>query len=169
MKKILIGFYKMTAKKLPISGRCKFAKWLRAWFGKRIMSSVGFDVNIEKGAVFSPNCKLGDKSGIGINCELYGAVYIGKYVNMGPEVVIYTRNHNTSRTDIIMQKQGYEDEKPVIIEDDVWIGRRVIILPGVVIGKGSVIGAGAVVSRSIPPFSVAVGNPAKVVKTRADR
>lgn len=169
MKKVFIGLYKITAKNMPISGRCKLAKRLRAWFGKKIMASVGMDVNIEKGAVFGPDCKLGDKSGIGVHCELYGPVYIGRYVNMGPEVVIYTRNHNTSRTDIIMQMQGYDDEKSVIIEDDVWIGRRVIILPGVTIGKGSVVGAGAVVSRSIPPFSVAVGNPAKVVKTRTDR
>jgi maltose O-acetyltransferase len=55
--------------------------------------------------------------------------------------------------------------KAVIIEDNVWIGARVIILPGVTIGKGSTIGAGAVVSKNIPPYSVAVGNPARVVKS----
>ena len=56
--------------------------------------------------------------------------------------------------------------KPIVIEDDVWIGRRVIILPGVTIGRGSVIGAGAVVAKDIPPYSVAVGNPCKVVRNR---
>lgn len=65
-----------------------------------------------------------------------------------------------------MRKQGMTEIRPVHIEDDVWIGARVCILPGVTIGKGSVIGACAVVSKSIPPYSVAVGNPAKVVKTR---
>ena len=54
----------------------------------------------------------------------------------------------------------------VIIEDDVWIGSRVTILPGVTIGEGSVIGASAVVAKSVPPYSVVVGNPAKIVKTR---
>ena len=58
--------------------------------------------------------------------------------------------------------------RPVIIEDDVWIGARVIILPGVTIGTGSVIGAGAVISKSIPPYSVAVGNPARIVKNRLE-
>ena len=68
-----------------------------------------------------------------------------------------------------MATQGFSDLAPVIIEDDVWIGARAIILPGVIIGKGSVIGAGAVVAKSIPPYSVAVGNPARVVKTRTDK
>nr|WP_143033346.1 DapH/DapD/GlmU-related protein [Prevotellamassilia timonensis] len=54
----------------------------------------------------------------------------------------------------------------VIIEDDCWIGFNVIILPGVTIGKGSIIGAGAVVTKSIPPYSVAGGVPAKVIKSR---
>lgn len=65
-----------------------------------------------------------------------------------------------------MDKQGWADEKPVVIEDDVWIGLRVTILPGVTIGKGSVIGASAVVTKSVPPYSVVAGNPAKIVKTR---
>ena len=87
---------------------------------------------------------------------------------MGPEVLIYTQNHCTSNPDVPMRTQGMTQIMPVIIEDDVWIGARVCILPGVVIGKGSVIGACAVVSKSIPPYSVAVGNPAKVVKIRCN-
>jgi maltose O-acetyltransferase len=85
---------------------------------------------------------------------------------MGPEVLIYTQNHSFSRVDITMDQQGFSEEKKVIIDDDVWIGARVIILPGVKIGRGSVIGAGSVVSKSIPEYSVAVGNPCKVVKLR---
>lgn len=85
---------------------------------------------------------------------------------MGPYVFIYTQNHNFSRTDISMDQQGWSEEKPVVIEDDVWIGARVTILPGVVIGSGSIIGASAVVTKSVPPYSVVAGNPAKVVKNR---
>ena len=166
VKKFYILIYKLSAKWMPISGRSKTAKFLRGWFGKKIMISVGRQVNIERGATFSTQCSLGDYSGIGVKCELHGPVFIGKYVNMGPEVVIYTVNHKTDRTDIVMQMQGYTEPRPVTIEDDVWIGRRVIILPGVIIGKGSVIGAGAVISKSIPPYSVAVGNPAVIVKSR---
>ncbi len=65
-----------------------------------------------------------------------------------------------------MDQQGFAEEKPVVIEDDVWIGSRVTILPGVTIGRGSVVGAAAVVTKDVPPYSVVAGNPAKVVKTR---
>jgi maltose O-acetyltransferase len=86
---------------------------------------------------------------------------------MGPDVVIHTRNHRHDRIDIPMCQQGFGEMKPVIIEDDVWLGERVIILPGVTIGKGSIIGAGAVVAKNVPPYSIAVGNPALVVKKRS--
>ena len=65
-----------------------------------------------------------------------------------------------------MCRQGLTRPRPVIIEDDVWIGTKVIILPGVHIGKGSVIGAGAVVTKNIPAYSIAAGNPAVVKRNR---
>lgn len=132
------------------------------------MSNVGKQVNIEKGATFNGKVSIGDYSGIGVDCEMNGPVTIGRYVNMGPEVVVYTQNHAFNRIDIPMQKQGYDNVRPVVIGDDVWIGRRVIILPGVKIGEGCVIGAGAIVAKDIPPYSVVVGNPAKIVKVRKE-
>ena len=87
---------------------------------------------------------------------------------MGPEVVIYTRNHNTANPDVPMREQGMGEVKPVVIEDDVWIGARVCILPGVTVGTGSVLGAYTVVTKDVPPYSVVVGNPGKVVKNRKD-
>ncbi|MEE1104690.1 MAG: DapH/DapD/GlmU-related protein, partial [Ruminococcus sp.] len=71
-----------------------------------------------------------------------------------------------SRTDIPMMEQGKLEPKPVTIGDDCWIGRRVMILPGVHIAEGCVIGAGAVVTKNIPPYSVAAGVPARVIKSR---
>ncbi len=115
-----------------------------------------------------PLLKIGDNSGVGINCEIYGPVTIGKNVMMGPEVVIYTSGHKHNRTDIPMIEQGAETEREVNIGDDVWIGRRAIILPGVKIGNGCIIGAGAIVTKDIPDYSVAVGVPAKVVKNRLE-
>lgn len=85
---------------------------------------------------------------------------------MGPEVFIYTQNHSFDKIDVNIDQQGWSDEEPVIIEDNVWIGSRVTILPGVTIGTGCIIGASAVVTKSMPPFSVVAGNPAKVVKNR---
>lgn len=85
---------------------------------------------------------------------------------MGRESFIYTYNHETLRTDIPMQEQGGTAEKTVSIGNDVWIGSRVTILPGVTIGNGAVIGASSVVTKDVPPYAVACGNPAKVVKYR---
>lgn len=68
-----------------------------------------------------------------------------------------------------MSQQGIRPPKPVVIGDDVWIGARVIILPGVTVGKGAVLGAGTVVARDVPEWAVVVGNPARVVKFRSGR
>ena len=116
--------------------------------------------------IIHKNTSIGHNSGVGRGCIINNGVTIGDNVMMGPDVLIYTQNHCISDLKIPMRMQGMSEIKPVFIEDDCWIGARVCILPGVVIGKGSVIGACAVVSKSIPPYSVAVGNPAKVVKMR---
>jgi len=85
---------------------------------------------------------------------------------MGQDVVVFSINHEFDRTDIPMIKQGFQENQPVIIGNDVWIGDRVIILPNVKIGDGVIIGAGSVVAKSIPEFAIVVGNPAKVIKYR---
>ena len=170
--KIFILLYNAFAKNLPRSRRCIIFRGLRQFFAKRIITEMGKNVNIESGASFTPWVSIGDYSGIGVNCELNatlgGEIKIGKYVMMGPECVIYTRNHSFARTDIPMQQQGYDEPKEVVIGDDVWIGRRVIILPGVHIGEGSVIAAGAVVTKDVPPYSIVGGCPAKVIKNRKE-
>ena len=110
--------------------------------------------------------EIGDRSGVGINAKMHGKVVIGKDVMMGPDCIIYTKNHAFCDTTIPMNKQGFSAEKPVIIGDDVWIGGRVIILPGVHVGKGAIIGAGAVVTKDVPEYAVVGGNPAKILKYR---
>ena len=168
-KKILFVLYKITAAWLPISQRSKLAKKIRVFWAKRIVSSLGDCANIERGAIFGPQVSVGNRSGIGVNCELYGPVIIGNDVMMGPDVVIYTSGHKFDRIDVPMMDQGSIAPKPVRIGNDVWIGRRVMIMPGVTIGNGCVIGAGAVVTKDIPDYSVAVGVPAKVVKSRVGK
>ena len=165
-KKINYLLYKIFAAWLPKSQRSKFAKGLRVFFARRILKSCGKNVNIEKNAYFTPDVSIGDRSGIGIDCEINGPVSIGNDVMMGPEVIIYTSGHNFARSDITMIEQGSSEKEPVIIGDDTWIGRRVMIMPGVTIGKGCVIGAGAVVTKDIPDYTVAGGVPAKVLKAR---
>lgn len=163
--KICFILYKMTAAWLPISQRMGLAQRFRRFWAKRI-AKCGKDVNIERNAYFTPGLTIGNRSGVGIDCEIYGPVTIGNDVMMGPEVVIYTSGHRFDRTDIPMMDQGSTKPEPVTIGNDVWIGRRVMIMPGVNIGDGCVIGAGAVVTKDIPPYSVAGGVPAKVIKKR---
>lgn len=142
------------------------SKTIRAALVRGFVRSAGKNIDIQKGARFGKSLKIGDNSGIGINCVLQGDVSIGNNVMMGPEVWVYTRNHKHSRTDIPMRDQGFEEEKPVVIMNDVWIGSRVTILPGVKIGNGVIVGTGAVVTKDVPDYSVVAGNPAKVVKNR---
>lgn len=165
-KKILYIFYKLTAAWLPISQHSSVAKNIRTFWARKIATKVGTNVNIERNASFGPLLEIDNDSGIGIDCEIYGPVTIGKNVMMGPEVIIYTSGHKHDRIDIPMGKQGNDQVRPVYIGSDVWIGRRAIIMPGVSIGNGCIIGAAAVVTKDIPDYSVAVGVPAQVVKSR---
>lgn len=143
-----------------------FSKYFRQMCGKMILEKCGKNVNIYPKAKFSSSVELGHNSDIGLAARLNGKVVIGNAVIMGPEVLVFTQNHNTSQTDIAIKYQGVTEEKPVYIGDGSWIGARAIILPGVHIGKGSVVAAGAVVTKNVPDYSVVAGNPARVVKQR---
>jgi acetyltransferase-like isoleucine patch superfamily enzyme len=87
---------------------------------------------------------------------------IGDRVQIGTNVGIFTAGHDTS---VLSRRKFVEFGHPVFIEDDCWIGGNVVILPGVRIGKGSTVGAGSIVTKDIPPYSVAVGIPCRVMKT----
>lgn len=160
--------YEAIAKHLPAS--TSFAgggiRCFRALIVRGFISSCGKNVNIERGAKISSSLRIGDRSGIGIDCVCAGSVTIGNDVMMAPECVILTRNHAFDRIDIPMGEQGVQQEKPVFIGNDVWIGQRVIILPGVHIGNGVIIGAGAVVTKDVPDYAVVAGNPARIIKYR---
>lgn len=160
--------YYMLGIRMPIS-YSRFSlgsKTVRAFCGKLMLDYCGDNVNIEKGALFENHVSLGDNSGIGMRAQIEEQVSIGKNVMMGPDCMIFTQNHEFKDTDKPMCEQGFSGIRPVIIGDDVWIGARVIILPGVHVGEGSVIGAGSVVTKDIAPYSVVGGNPAKLLRTR---
>lgn len=140
-------------------------KMFRRMCGKLLLDKCGKKVNIERNATFSSKSTLGNNSGIGINAKL-GIVHIGDNVMMGPDCVIITSNHKFDRLDIPMCEQGSEKDRPVYIGNDVWIGYRVTILPGVKIGNGCIIGAGAVVTKDVPDYAIVGGNPARIIRYR---
>lgn len=106
--------------------------------------------------------EIGDRTWIGYGCSVsaHEHVRIGKNCHIGPYTNILDNNYHDVKDHNVMPPS-----RPVMIGDDVWIGTRVIILPGVTIGDGAVIGAGAVVTKSVPARSVAAGNPARVIRT----
>ena len=111
--------------------------------------------------------KIGNNSAIGAQSFLggQGGIEIGNDVIMGPQVKIFSENHNYSDDNILIRKQG-ENRKGVKIKDNCWVGAGSIILDGVIIESGCVIAAGSVVTTSIPRNSIAAGVPARIIKTR---
>ena len=158
------------ARHLPWSPRPggRVARRLRGALAARMLDACGRDVNVEHGAWFGSGrgIELGDRSDIGMDCLVIGPLRIGRDVMMGPRCTILASRHATGRVDLPMNQQGFLPDRAVVIEDDVWLGANVTVLPGRVIGTGSIVGAGSVVTRDVPPWSVVGGNPARVLGTR---
>ncbi len=121
-----------------------------------------------KGANFGSgrNIEIGNNSGLGENCCIPSNTIIGENVMMGPNVYIFAQNHKFDRTDIPMIEQGVTEIKQTIIEDDVWIGRNVLMTPGRHIKKGSVIAGGTVLCKDFEEYAIVGGNPSKLIRYR---
>lgn len=116
---------------------------------------IGDDVFIGSGAVFSTVTEI----------------TIGSKVMFGPRVMIMGGDHNSGEIgrymfDVKDKREG--DDLPVEISDDVWIGAGAIILKGVKIGRGAIVGAGSVITKSVLPYAVVAGNPARLIRMRFD-
>ena len=131
-----------------------------------------------KNIIFSPfdffsysNIELGDDVSIspGAHFSTIKKIKIGSKVMFGPNVTIIGGDHNHNQIGKYMFDVDVklpENDKDIIIEDDVWIGTSAIILKGVTISRGSIIGAGSIVTKDIPEYSIAIGSPAKVIRKR---
>lgn len=144
------------------------AKAFRYWVCRGLFRACGKNVNIEHGAFFHSGQRItvGDNSGIGVRAHLSGTITVGNDVMIGKDVIVMTTNHKFDRTDIPMTQQGFQDEEPVVIGNDVWISDRSIILPGVTIGSHAIIAAGAVVAKDVPEWAIVGGVPAQIIKFR---
>lgn len=111
--------------------------------------------------------RIGDETWVGQQAFLHsaGGIDIGARVGIGPGVRIITSSHGEAGRDIAILDSPIE-LGPVVIEDDCDLGVGAIVLPGVRIARGAQIGAGAVVTEDVPPYSIAVGVPAKVTRER---
>jgi acetyltransferase-like isoleucine patch superfamily enzyme len=106
---------------------------------------------------------IGSRTRIGLGCVLIGPVKVGNDIMFAQNIVVSGLNHGYRDINLPPSLQPVET-KPIVIEDDVWIGANAVITAGVTIGKHSVIAAGSVVTKSVPPYSVAGGNPAKILR-----
>lgn len=153
--------------KYPIPGY-QLAYKIRYFLCKHIFEEIGRNVLIKRNAYFGDGSKIriGDNSQIGINCIMDNDVIIGKDVIMGPDVIIYTSSHEYKELGIPINQQGHMPHRQVTIGNNVWIGARCIILPGVTIEDNSIIGANTVVTKDVPKNAVFCGSSGKVVKYR---
>lgn len=113
--------------------------------------------------------RVGDRTGVGPYCYFgcSGGIEVGDDVLMGPGVMLFSEDHEFESTCLPIKNQGVT-WKPIVIEDDCWLGGGVRVTGGVRIGRGSVVGAGSVVTRDLPPWSVSAGMPARVLRLRRD-
>ncbi len=137
----------------------------------------GSKLSIGARSIVSPGACIQGQVAIGEDCSVNaysilvgdkdGPITIGNGVRIAPHVMMFASNHIFASTDIPIHKQHVE-AAPITIEDDVWIAGLVAVTAGVRIGHGSVIGAGSVVTKDIPPWSIAVGVPARVIRSRKE-
>jgi len=176
-RRIRLAAYYGFARHLPATnhawsiGHRLRTRQIRCFVCKGLFKYAGKNIDIERGVCFGDGSQVevGDNSIIEVNFKVLGPAMfkIGKNVMIGPEVIFITINHRFNRLDIPMKAQGHFEPKPITIGDDVWIGARAILLPGVIIGKGAIVGAGAVVTKDVPEYTIVGGNPARVVKSRS--
>lgn len=147
----------------------KISNSIRIFLCRRIFKKCGKEkIIINRKAYFGngKDIEIGDFSSIGAETILPNNIIIGKYVMMAPYVHILANNHCFDRTDIPICFQGYSPHQAIEIEDDCWIGQRVIIIPNRKVKKGTIIATGAVVTKDYEEYSIIGGNPARLIRKR---
>ena len=150
-------------------------RWARGMSTQKRFGAHGRDFVFDPDGVYSyETIFVGDNVDLGYRPILVATrskIRIGDNVMFGPEVTIRGGNHRFDIPGIPMiavtdDMKRPENDKGVVIGNDVWIGTRAVILHGVTIGDGSVVAAGSVVTKDVPPYSIVGGNPAKVIRER---
>ena len=133
---------------------------------REILGKTGKNCVVEQPlfCTYGYNTTVGDNFFLNVNCKLMdsGKITIGSNVFIAPNVCIITEEH---AMDVEQRLAGLVYPQPVTIGENVWICTGAMVLPGVTIGDNCVIGAGSVVTKDIPPNSLAVGNPCRVIRT----
>ena len=147
----------------------KIKKKLRRYYWTRIVRKQAKEVkgklNVNHKSKVNKITNLGNNINFnGLKIDGDGAVNIGDNFHSGQEILIMTRNHNYEGNKIPYDETYIRKE--INIEENVWIGSRVIIMGGITIGEGAIIATGAVVVKDVPKYAIVGGNPAKILKYR---
>ena len=161
---------------MPLTHWMLHFKSTMRWLCERRLGRFGANAEIRPGsyAVHCQNIFIGERVVIRPGTHLFatgdadGTIRIGNGVLIGSGVHIYVSNHEFRDTKRLIIDQGHSPSAGVTLEEGCWIGAGAMILPGVTIGKNAVVGAGSIVTKSVLPFTVNAGNPAKMIKRLTD-
>ena len=169
---LLCSVYYGIAYHLPsVDAPCgRVFQYLRHFCASRLLKSCGRSVRV------NPQADIGSgrRVSVGNNCNLaerlkvIGDLTLGNDVMLGPEVVFISYNHAVDDLEVPMRAQGATESKPIHVGDDVWIGMRAMIMPGVTIGSHAIVAGGSVVTKDVPEWAIVGGNPAKLIKYRKE-
>lgn len=168
MKKFKLLFYYLIISKLPNS-----AFPLGKYFNKLRISCLKGIIQIGDSCKVQKNVYIGNGDGIriGNNCQIndnirFDNIRIGNSVMIARDCIFLGKMHQYENLDVPMIDQGAIEVEQTVIDDDVWIGARAIVMPGIYLAKGTIIGAGAVVTKNTIVNGIYAGVPAKFIKTR---
>ncbi len=172
MKTFFTILYHVLATKLPDSPFAfgKYFMRFRAMCVRRMVGGRCRSLEVSSGVKIGSgrDVTIGDYVHIREHCRLRN-VDVHNYVMIAPEVMILDIGHNYEDVTRPMMLQGCRTYPKTVIEDDVWIGSRAIIMHGVRIRKGAIVAAGAVVTKDVDEYCIVGGNPARLIRKRGDR
>ncbi|MGO2294607.1 MAG: acyltransferase [Psychroflexus halocasei] len=167
--KIKLIFYYAFIQHLPHSRLVGFCNKVRVFYAAKVLKIMIYDHQSK----LEPKVYLSNTKGtsIGRNCRINENVFIQQAiiedeVLIAPNTAILSTSHIHNRKDISIVNQGDSEPNPPIIKKGAWLGRNVVILPGIIVGEGAIVAAGAIVNKNVEAYSVVGGVPAKFIKKR---
>jgi maltose O-acetyltransferase len=167
---LFVFVFYAVANKLPPVGFPfgAISQYFRSYLVSKMLKECGQNLRVNPGVSIGSgaNISIGSNCNLSEKMRIIGHFYGGNNLMFGPDVTIISYNHKFDDLSIPMRAQGAADSQPVTFENDIWVGTKSIILPGVHVGSHAIIAAGSVVTKNVPDWAIVGGNPARVIKYR---
>ena len=172
MHKLKLIIYYLFIQKLPHSRLWGGFNSLRRWYMASVLRVMPNDANSKfENEIYISDAKqltIGNHVRINENAFFQGDISIGNHVMIAPGVAIYTVAHRHDTIETPMVQQGTTESKKVTIGNNAWLGRNVVVLPGITVGEGAIVGANSVITKNVAPFTIVGGVPAKLIRKRSE-